>query len=85
MPNEKNICPVCGYKLDEPPYDEAGYASFNICPSCGTEFGYHDATKSHAELRMTWLQSGAKWWSRHESPPEGWNPEEQLRRAGFID
>lgn len=34
-------CPVCDYdKLDEPPYDETGFGSFDICPQCGTEFGY---------------------------------------------
>jgi len=33
-------CPVCDYdKLDEPPYDETGFGSFEICPRCGTEFG----------------------------------------------
>lgn len=33
-------CPVCYYdKLDEPPYDETGFGSFDICPQCGTEFG----------------------------------------------
>lgn len=33
-------CPVCYYdKLDESPYDETGFGSFNICPQCGTEFG----------------------------------------------
>src|ERR1700722_1795355 len=43
-------CPVCGYaKLAEPPYDKTGCASFEICPSCGIEFGYHDASKSHAD------------------------------------
>jgi hypothetical protein len=48
-------CPVCGYaKLAEPPYDKTGCASFEICPSCGTEFGYHDASKSHAEPRRLW-------------------------------
>lgn len=33
-------CPVCDYdKLEEPPYDETGFGSFEICPRCGTEFG----------------------------------------------
>lgn len=34
------VCPACDYdNLDEPPYDETGFGSFDICPQCGTEFG----------------------------------------------
>jgi hypothetical protein len=37
-------CPICGYdRLDEPPYDENGNSSFDICPCCGIEFGYEDS------------------------------------------
>ena len=39
-------CPVCAYAaLIYPPED------FTICPSCGTDFGYHDSNKTNAELR----------------------------------
>ena len=68
-------CPVCGYdKLDEPP------AGFNICDCCGTEFGYHDATFTHAALREQWLARGTEWHSPDFHPPPGWNPAVQLLR-----
>lgn len=36
-----HVCPVCGWgRLEEPP--EGASQSFEICPSCGTEFGFHD-------------------------------------------
>ena len=72
-------CPVCGYpELPVPPSD------YEICPSCGTEFEYHDARRSHAQLRGEWIQSGAHWHSRVVSPPLGWNPWIQLIRANFT-
>lgn len=72
------ICPVCGYnQLDEPPSD------YNICDCCGTEFGYHDATLTHSELRKRWIAAGAKWHSPDFSPPTGWDPLKQLLAAGY--
>ena len=67
-----NMCPVCGYGMDDPPED------YNICPSCGTEFGLHDAHTSIAELRAAWLRSGAHWWSPVDPQPQGWDPYLQL-------
>jgi predicted RNA-binding Zn-ribbon protein involved in translation (DUF1610 family) len=79
--NESYLCPVCGFDgLDEPPRDALGLASFGICPSCGTEFGYDDATRSHAELRTQWKDKGMPWFSRSKAPPAAWDPAEQLRR-----
>ena len=84
MSHELFICPVCGYNgLEEPAYTD-GVASFVICPSCGTEFGYDDATTSHAVLRQKWIEYGMRWWLEQFSPPHGWNPVEQLKRAGLI-
>jgi hypothetical protein len=41
MTEQTFLCPVCEYAgLHEPPYDESGWGSFEICPQCGTEFGY---------------------------------------------
>src|ERR1700678_4028583 len=63
-------CPVCGFTgLTEAPYDEHGCASFEICPSCGTEFGYDDANRSHEDLRKAWLAAGKTWWSQTIKPP----------------
>jgi transposase-like protein len=71
-------CPVCGYYgLEEEPYDE-GCASFEICPSCGTQFGYEDVSKSHEELRQAWIEDGSRWWSKNIEPPRNWNPRQQL-------
>jgi transcription elongation factor Elf1 len=85
MPNSNTFsCPVCGFAgLSEPAYDSSGCASFEICPSCGTEFGYHDATKSHAELRKLWLDAGAPWRSQTTPPPHDWDALEQLHAAGL--
>ena len=39
----KYLCPVCGSpELDQPPYEENGSASFQMC-SCGFEFGFDDS------------------------------------------
>jgi len=66
-------CPVCGYnELEDPPN------RFEICPSCGTEFGNDDYFNTHAELRQQWITSGAKWWSDCDSPPPDWSPVTQL-------
>ena len=82
--DKKYICPVCGFDgLAEPAYDETGSPSFEICPSCGTEFGYHDATQSHEDLRKAWISHGAAWKSEVIPPPKGWDPFEQLKKAGL--
>ena len=72
-------CPVCGYnQLEDPPaYDE-------ICPSCGTQFGYHDHRRTHKELRLLWIRRGAIWHSKVDAIPIKWNPIRQLRLAGFL-
>src|SRR5690349_14160194 len=84
MVNLKNMCPVCGYEMDDPPRD------YNVCPSCGTEFGLHDANAAISELRASWLSSGPTWWSTTDPQPANWEPLEQARRvinpiAGEID
>lgn len=67
-----NMCPVCGYGMDDPPCE------FNICPSCGTEFGNSDVNASVVQLRAAWLRAGARWWSEFDTPPDGWDPYEQV-------
>ena len=71
----ENLCPVCGFGMEDPPRD------YNICPSCGTEFGVHDLNSSIENLRMVWLKNGAKWWSTVDPEPPNWNPYEQLVRV----
>ena len=58
-------------------------ADYHICPSCGTEFGYDDAGRTHAELREQWIRTGLTWWSPVDPKPEGWNPIIQMVNAAF--
>ncbi len=83
---ERYLCPVCGYpELVDPPWDNDS-GSDEICPSCGTHFGYHDAAGGDAgrreevyrRLREAWRSAGYPWFAPDEPPPAGWNPEEQL-------
>jgi hypothetical protein len=74
-----NICPVCGYDgLLEPAYDEHGCASYEICPCCGTEFGYQDFSTPHATLRAKWIAEGMRWRSSVDPLPDQWDPVRQL-------
>jgi hypothetical protein len=72
------LCPVCGYAMDEPP------SSFNVCPSCGTEFGVNDVNASIPELRQAWIEIGPKWWSVTDKQPENWDPFQQLANLGLA-
>jgi len=74
-------CPVCGYLgLDEAPWTEESGASYEICPSCGFEFGVTDVDRgiSYEQRRREWIAAGMRWWSRRRPPP-GWDPRVQLR------
>jgi hypothetical protein len=68
-------CPVCGFTMSAPPFD------FNICPSCGTEFGNDDSDWTFEQLRGAWLENGARWWSNTKSAPPGWDPVVQILRV----
>ena len=77
-------CPVCGYpNLHEPAYDKHGYPSFEICPSCGVEFGYEDHSKSHPQLRREWIKGGKEWSSVAIAAPADWDQDSQL--AQLLD
>jgi hypothetical protein len=75
-------CHACGYPaLDEPPRSENNGGSYEICPSCGFEFGYTDDDQgwTYAGWREKWIAGGMEWASAGiEDPPLGWNPREQL-------
>ncbi len=83
-----NMCPVCGYPgLDEAPYKGnvgRGSASYEICPSCGFQFGYTDDAIhiTFEQWREKWIANGMKWRSKGIAPPPGWNPREQLLNIG---
>ena len=80
MLNKLFLCKVCGYNYGDYVWGEDGKnPSFEICPCCGTEFGYEDATEKAILLsRKKWFDSGAKWHFSEEKP-KNWNLEEQLK------
>jgi len=76
--NVQNLCLVCGYEMDDPPRD------YNVCPSCGTEYGVNDANASYEELRTAWLKTGPVWWSKTDPQPDNWSPSRQLANLGAV-
>jgi hypothetical protein len=68
-------CPICGYDgLTEIPWEDDS-PSYEICPSCGNEFGNDDFSldplqRAHLqeELRVSWEQAGRPWFSRTRLP-----------------
>jgi hypothetical protein len=78
-------CPCCGYPgLHEPPRSTSGGGSYEICPSCGFQFGVSDddAGFTYHSWREQWEKRDMPWSSRGIAPPRGWNPEAQLANAG---
>lgn len=56
-----HMCPVCGYPaLHDPPRSASGGASYEICPSCGFEFGVTDDDLgfTYDEWRKQWVALG---------------------------
>jgi hypothetical protein len=79
------VCPVCGYlNLEELPRGEATGASYEICPSCGFQFGVSDDDKgySYSEWRERWIKSGMPWSSVAQERPSDWDPKRQLEHIG---
>jgi rubredoxin len=77
-------CPVCGWpKLRDAPRTKSGGGSFEICPSCGFEFGVSDDDQGHTYegWRAAWVQRGMPWSSQAQSAPAKWKPVEQMRRV----
>lgn len=79
-----HLCPVCGYPdLEEPPRSpRTGAGSYEICPSCGFEFGVtdDDLGYSYDSWRQLWIDKGMPWSSEGIEPePDVWNPVAQLR------
>lgn len=68
----KYVCLVCNYEgLFEPPYDESGIGSDEICPCCGFQFGYDDYPNKEAGItqwRENWIKGGCKWFSNSRKP-----------------
>lgn len=65
---------MCGFALKYPPED------FNICPSCGVEFGADTVEYTIEELKQAWISRGMRWTSPVLPEPANYNPVEQLSR-----
>lgn len=76
MKSKSNTCPVCAYPdLTEPARSKSGGGSYEICPSCGFQFGVDDDDKgiTFEQWRTQWLTNGAKWASKGIPRPKGWD------------
>ena len=76
-----HICPCCGFPgLREPPRSASGGGSYEICPSCGFQFGVSDddAGFTYAHWRTRWKARGLHWSSKGIAPPCGWNAASQM-------
>jgi len=61
--DKKYICPVCEFDgLKEEPFSEDNEPSYEVCPSCGFEFGFDSANDpaAFAEFRQRWIKNGRK-------------------------
>ncbi len=77
-----HTCPVCGYsKLQEAPRSKSGGGSYEICPSCGFQFGVSDDDEgfTYQSWRAQWEKEGMKW-SSTTKRPKGWDPKKQLQK-----
>lgn len=79
--NTPYTCPVCGYPdLTEEPRTESG-GSYEICWSCGFEFGVTDDDLGYTYdgWRLVWIERGMPWDGEPLHPrPSGWDPVRQL-------
>lgn len=77
-------CPVCGYtKLQEAPRSKSSGGSFEICPSCGFQFGVSDDDDgiSYEEWREDWVERGLEWSSKGIKQPKGWDAQAALAKV----
>ena len=57
----KYLCPVCGSaEFKEPPYDENGNPSFQMC-SCGFEYGFDDSHLASNEALEEVVANWDRW------------------------
>ena len=77
-----NVCRVCGYRPEVPPWGLDGETpSWEICPSCGVEFGYEDVSaESVRRYRAKWRASGNHW-TDAAVPADGMTVEDRLQRV----
>src|SRR5438046_1897032 len=77
-------CPVCGFPglLEPARSPRSGGGSYEICPSCGFEFGVSDDDKGfmYEQWREKWVRGGMPWRATTVPPPNGWDPKAQLQK-----
>ena len=58
---------------------------FEICPSCGFQFGVSDDDRgiTYEQWREQWRARGMPW-SSSNPPPKGWDPARQLAELGKV-
>jgi len=87
MLNNSN-CRVCGYALGFAPWGENNSdPTWEICPCCGTEFGYEDSTIAGVQqARQRWIEGGARWFD-NKAKPANWDINLQLKNMhwGELD
>lgn len=76
------LCRVCGCEPADAPWGPDGLTpTFEICPSCGVEFGYEDGTLSGIRrYRDQWLEAGGRW-SDNSVPDDGLDVSKRLERV----
>lgn len=85
-----HTCLVCGYQhLKEPPYKGHGFGSYEICASCGFQYGYDDQGLPYKdtvkkgyleEYRREWSNKGYPWFSQSTRQPDNWDGKKQLEQ-----
>ena len=78
----KHTCPVCGFPgLAEAPRGTGGGGSFEICPSCGFQFGVSDDDQgvTYDQWRGNWRKGGMQWSSK-TAPPRNWDAGKQWEK-----
>jgi rubredoxin len=66
--------PPDGVDLRPPYVDQLGAASYEVCSSCGFEFGFDDnpgwgAPTSFDEYRVKWESEGRPWFNKRIAEP----------------
>jgi hypothetical protein len=75
-------CPVCGYPaLTREPRRASDGGSYEICASCGFQFGVSDDDLGYTYdvWRAEWIASGMRWKSVAMAKPDHWDPAARRR------
>lgn len=83
-----HTCPVCGYPyLSAPPRSVTGSPSYEICPSCGFEFGVSDEDSgfSYGRYRQVWIAAGAEYRFWNSSEPFDGNFDGLAQVEAWLD